>query len=466
MTGTLEGAQSHGSLALVDSRVRVQSGPVLENTDKAVVIKNSYFLGATTLLQNASGGALETDDATRWTEISQYAYAGPTYDGVASDVKSHYTLVESLTRPLGERVTFTQHGPPPADLAARHFLPAGFCDFERTDVAWADASPDDTLDDTAEIQAALDRVGPNGTVFLRAGRADANGRLLSRGYRLTGTLALRANRRLCGVAEYSTKLFAPADWRPGVDSAMVQTDNSAAAAPGLAHLRLIYPEPRGSEAAGWAPHVYPVLWQAGHGTLLGASPEQATWGNPGEVRAYVITGEGGGKLYGIVAPIPYDATKLGEDSPKNRRFYVASHNPLTIFPAHLQFALPRGGAMAELDGARNVSIFASKNELASTPEKSEEMIQAFGPALIPSLLHIRNSQDVSVLGMEGLAGQGVGRALVELKGDNHRVLVGLVGSRNPTHHPQGWFFVKDDSVGIVAQRPTGQDNFAAYYWAP
>jgi len=495
------GHDCSGHLFLVDGRIEITGSgdhEILANTNRSVYLKNIYVKGRTNVLVNdATSGALKVSNSGAWTHVSEFSYSGPyqnLYGEPGNLIASHRsddTYYNGTTQSPNEDMTVTDQQNPPADLMSRHLYQVGLCNVEASDNVFVTdygADPNDDSDDTVAIQAAIDAAAASSnSVFLPASHANPNTGSLPHRYIISGTLHLGSHTKLCGVTRYSSILDASA-WQPSTDSPVVDTPDDANASVRIADFRILIPTARGYQANGddpiYAPHVFALLWRSGRHSIYRDVYVQRKWGDPGRIRCTLITGNGGGKWYGVTQhggylprdmdPGPNENRPYEDNngnlkmSPRARQMLIlGTHEPLSFYPFHCQHMTQPKGALCEIRNASNVSIYGIKSEMGSIPEHMSVIVQSNPADLDPVWMFIKNSHDITLIGHEGMGQTGAGRGLIEIT-NSTAVTIAAMGRRGngvtvgSAALPQDqWFFVKDD--GQTGDQSLTAQGFLALY---
>ncbi len=341
-------------------------------------------------------------------------------------------------------------------------------------------------DDTASIQAAIDAAASSGSrrVFLPASRATPSS-ALSNHYRVSGTLRLRVNTQLCGVTRYSSVLDATG-WEPRVDSPVIETVDAPDATNVIADFLIRVPSASGYAANGnnptYNPHVYAILWRSGRDSIHRDVFARRVWGDPGDGRLTVITGNGGGRWYGTIQEGPYPPSQApprpGNQSfrdesgnlklsPHARQMLIdGTHEPLVFYSYHCQHMTQPSGALCEIRDASNVTMYGIKSEMASLPQTMSAIVASNPPDLVPVWMFIRDSNNIALIGHEGIGQTHVGRALIEVT-NSTQVTIANMGRRgngvivsNAAIPQDQWYFVQQD--GASTEAVTAQGFLALY----
>jgi len=481
---------SGGHLSLVDGKIQITSSnnslPILKNKDRSVYLRNVYVKGADIVLSNTdTGSKLSVADKNIWSHIGEYSYQGNyqtlynEFGKLLQGVNSDQTYFNNNLSAQENDVIVTQTITPPANLRSQHQYEVALCNVESNGVTLASdygANPNDSQDDAPAIQAAINAaVGKNNRVFLAAGISNADGSVNK--YLVHSTLKLSSKTRLCGASQFSSVLSA-IGWKPATSSAVIQTANSKSASNILADIKIEVPLPGGNNAAGYNPHVYALLWQAGRFSVHRDVFIRKLWGDPGDRKLVKITANGGGRWYGNVfsggypPPAVVDAnnnttrpyTQNGALilSPASRQIFISgTSEPLAFYSFQCQHLTPPGGAQAEIINSSNISIYGIKSESASLPSKMTQIINSNSASLVPAWMFIRNSTNINLIGHEALGEQGSSRGYIEIS-NSTGITIANMGRRGnglkpkPTTISQDlWYFVKEQpgagTFGITAQ---------------
>jgi len=475
--GELRPAQdSGGHVALVDGRIDVTgtAPAILANTSRSVYLKDVHVRGASTIVANAApGGDLLAATSGAWTHVTEYAYSGA-YLGLYGEesklvagAKTDDTFHDGKLVPAKTDLTVTKQVAPPVDLISRHLYGPALCNVEGKGVVFVTdhgADPNTPGDDTKGIQAAITAAAAAGKrVFLPAGSADAAGAIPNR-YVISDTLVLAADTTLCGVSRYASILDARG-WKPAADRPVIETPDDKGATTAIADFKIELPKVEGSQAQGYAPHVYGILWRAGRGSIYRDVWYYRVWGDPGDRRTVVITKGGGGRWYGVTSHggyLPPDVDPGGGVSrpytvggqlvlsPGARHILISgTTEPLAFYPFHCQHMTPPKGAQCELSNAANVTFYAVKSESASTPQGMHEIIQSNPADLVPAWMRITGSKNIAIVSHEGLCEQAAGRGLIEISGSTSVTVVNM-GRRS-----KDTAAIAEDKWDFVLESPGG-----------
>jgi hypothetical protein len=318
------------------------------------------------------------------------------------------------------------------------------------------ADPNDQIDDTVAIQAAIDAAAESDTnrVFLPAAIASTTGDIPG-SYHVSDTIVLGPDTELCGVSRYSSMLDAT-EWAPSTSSPVVQTVDDAGAATVLADLMIRVSAASGTMQTGYEPQAYALDWQAGRDSIYRDVYTRRNWGDPGDRVNVLVRNNGGGRWYGVTFNGGYQPTNITDGftdengelkvSPEARHLLIeGTTEPLTFYPFHCQHMTAPYGTQCEMRGASNVNIYAIKAESASVPAKMKAIIQNNPAQMVPSNIRISNATNVSLIGYEGLSEQAAGRAVIEVI-DSTDVTIAQAGRRNgtATEVPEAeWYLVAE-----------------------
>jgi hypothetical protein len=478
------------SVSFVDGKIEItgESSNFFRSEGPAVHLRNVYLKGETIAVRLVGAGNLNLPDTDNWYRVPEFAghtgmdgpWNGPGgyHRGVVTD--NHW--FNGASSPKDTAITLSEQANPPAELQTQHFYDLGICNVEKDGMLFADdygANPNDSGDDTTEIQAALTAAGDDGAVFLPAVTYSWPPPV---GYVLTGTLTLGKNASLCGVSRYSSHLNIM-NWTPSVAAQpLIQTVDAADAAPVLADFKIWTERNNDSVQKGWNNHAYAINWQSGEGVyrdvhVMSSDKVEYNWGGPPGIRKqFWIIDNGGGKVFGMTNADGWDpgqmhsATYLTDPAdayPKDdmryldrdndpvmdtsgRYVYVdGTTNPLTFYGFHCQYTQPYQGAMCEINGASNVTLFAGKSELFDDEEKYLKYYQNNNNAHTSAILQIVDSTDITYIGAEGIYEPGNNRGAVEVLGTSSDVLIANIGKarkKKTDRNTATQFFVKEGAV--------------------
>ncbi len=492
-----ESHDSGGHIYLVDGQIDVTGGAteLLANTDRSVYLRNVHVRGqASVLVNDATSGRLRVSDPGAWTRIDEFSYTGP-YDSlygeeghVIGGARTERTYANGTLHAPTADITVSDGSSPPADLLSRHTYRVALCNVEASNNVFVTdhgADPNDGVDDTANIQAAIDAASSGSNrVFLPASSATASSALTDR-YRISGTLHLGESTQLCGVTRYSSVLDATG-WQPSVDSPVIETVDAPGATNVIADFLIRVPSATGYVANGddpiYDPHVYAIRWRSGRDSINRDVFARRVWGDPGESRLNVITGSGGGRWYGTTQEGPYppsaapppprnNSVRDGNGnlklSPQARQMLIeGTEEPLVFYAYHCQHMTQPRAALCEIRGSSNVTMYGIKSEMASLPATMNAIVTSNPPELVPVWMFIRDSDRIALIGHEGTGQTGIGRALIEVT-NSADVTIASMGRRgngvtvSSAAIPQDqWYFVQGD--GSSTNAVTAQGLLALY----
>ncbi len=478
---------SSGHIYLVDGQIDVTGGTdeTLRNTNRSVYLKNVYVRGQTNVLVNSTSGRLRAASPSAWARIGEFSYTGP-YNSLYGEeghliggARTEQTYYNGTLYATTADITVSDSSSPPGDLISRHLYPVALCNVEASNNVFATAhgaNPNDTNDDTAAIQAAINAAASGSNrVFLPASSATPSFALTGQ-YQIRGTLLLGAQTKLCGATRYSSVLDARG-WGSSSDLPVIETVDSPSASTVIADFQIRTPQGTGYVANGdnpqFNPHVYAILWRSGRNSINRDVFSRRDW-NPGDIRLNVIRGNGGGRWYGLIQEGPYPPPEVPVGSgnrpyrdtsgnlimsPHARQVLIedTSGEPLTFYPYHLQHLTPPMGAMGEIRRASNVTMYGMKSEMASLPQTMLQIVDSNPPDLVPVLMFIRDSNNIALIGHEGTGQTDTGRALFEVTNSSN-VTIASMGRRNgqaPAVPEDQWYFVEEDNVPTNALSAQG-----------
>jgi hypothetical protein len=376
------GTEDDGNLNLVDGSIDLgadgMSGTVIQNTDRAVYLRNVYMKNAGYIVRHSDSTRdvpVAEGDRKAWVNISEYAYNkgfkpdniilvdGSFITGGVYPVSGHYYAVSA---------------PPPADLTTRHVWPDGekFAAFDQPGIINVKDAPysargDGKTDDTAAIQRAIDA---GSKVFLPKGT-----------YLISDTLRLKASTQLIGISKTATVISVAASSKPAVDTPMIASPDDANAATVLSNLKLELP------VQGQL--FYGVDWQAGQYSIvkdiwIQPSAIQADAPSNSSLKWMIIHGNGGGRWYN-----PQWHGQYGPIDSGFRLFVVENTSqPLLFYMLSNEHARTLGNPQIEINNSSNISFFGIKYE----PPKQEDNF-----ALYSSVIRMNGSRNINIIGTSG-----------------------------------------------------------------
>jgi hypothetical protein len=485
------GNDSSGHWSLVDGKIEItgSASSIIKNQDRSLYMKNVYVRGATLVVDNASAGNLVVDSGASWRRVGEYAYAGnysSTYGEPGKLIAGNNTDQTYFNGALSARstqLTVSASGTPPADLVSRHLYQRALCNVEGKNVVFVTdhgADPNDDKDDTAGIQAAIDAAAASGAnrVFLPSGAANS-AKAIPNTYRISNTIFLGAHTQLCGVSRYAT-IIEPAGFSLSDDKPMLQTPNSASGKTVIADFKLELPTVGGSATAGYAPHIYAISWRVGADSLYRDVYYQRQWGDPGDRKTVIISGNGGGRWFGVTQhggylppgsdthrPFTNTSGKLVLSPEATHMRIEGTRQALTFYPYHCQHMTQPRGRLVELIDAHNVTFYGIKSEMGSVPEKMSVIVDSNPADLVPIWMSIDNCKNVALIGHEGMGQTDTGRGLIEIKNSEQITIANMArrGNGLDVSHAavaqDKWFFVKEFTAG-GAKTITAQGVLALY----
>jgi Pectate lyase superfamily protein len=245
----------YAGINMVDCVIGIKHSGVIAKTTKSenIYIENTYVKGA----QSVCSDGTKLPSLQDWTHIERYSSHTDQAVNLLNGVQSAGKIVE--WKPA-------RASPSYETIRRKHYRRGpSFEDRDAVSVKSFGAKGDSTTDDTKAFEEAI---ASHDKIFVPKGD-----------YRLSGTLHLRRNTQLFGLARAFTSIgtgdFGKRRGRAGAenDSFSIATVDDADAAPGLSFLTV-----RGR-----------IDWRSGHGTYMLCSGSLA------------ISGHGGGRLYGVMA---------------------------------------------------------------------------------------------------------------------------------------------------------------------
>ena len=476
-------AGSH--ISLIDGKIKANTNTanpeiMLHNQDSSVYFKNVYFTGAADILYNGTDPSknLTSTTPSNWTHVEEYAYSEVKYGETGNDVHAKYIEGIASTNNVYSAAV-NNNAIPENDLLSRHAYQPGLCNIEGANVDIVTIPSGADHRDT--IQQAINNAGNTKKVFLPSlglNPNSLNGQELNT-YSLTSPITLKEGTVLCGTSRYSTVL--ETDFGTLTSDKPVISTASNASQSTLADLGMLLPKATKdgtftNDVPNYLPQVYAIYWQSGGGSIFRDISYRQEYGDPGDIKAIRIANNGGGKWYGMVLAGGYrpDAVNGQPDKScteseypdtcintfrKNQSYIVYDNNPLqerfglstkfrhlqisndsngdgiapevSFYPFHCQHRTIPQGSMCELNNAANVSIYGIKAESSTVPERSMAIVDDNAASDVHSLIFIKNSTNVSIVGYEGLAIQGAGRGLFEVTNSTN-VTIANAGRRFST----------------------------------
>lgn len=436
--------------------------PMFSSTDRTLYFENSYFKGATDLVSQTfptPDQILKSPAAGSWYRVGKFATPDD-YNSVYGDygkliagVKNGYAMLNGTTYASTATLpVLADQSAPPADLLSRHDrFPR--CEPRDIDAVWAHQAAGVTRNDGADDYAGLS------AVIASAAAAGKRVMFAPGTYNVAQSLVLPANGKLCGVNGINERTeIAPTSGTPATTRYVLDTVASTAGGVEIADINITHSSPTGSFAGGWGNSWKPIRIRTP--AVLALIDINRPWGvNPGPLQEYTFTGAGGGATYSINSGINWfpgqpnatDFAPLGvcQSDPNWATLWVENNTtPLTIYSGHIQFPMPCGGAQSRFIGANNVTIFGTKSETASLPQKLIDLAAATNPAyhyLFPRVARITNSQNVKFVGYEGLSSTASGYAIFEVDApsSNIEIVAAAPPSVAQAWPLNTWYMVED-----------------------
>lgn len=373
-----------GQLSLIDCTIEFDA-PMKQGRIQAAVssresiyLRNVYVRNATHFVWNPDGSYLATL-SNDWCRVEEFAhgigsmphegrvYPSPVYiDGKKQEENTWGQTVESVKPP---RKLLEKH---------RYKLPL-WRDVVSYNVKKYGAKGDGISDDTAALQNAIDQ---NEYVFLPKGY-----------YRITGTLHLKENTKLIGVAQGLSQILvtqspdgAFADTEDNIPA--MDTPDKANASVVLAYCGLVTSRKQ--------PNIYALRWRVAGDSILRNFAFYAdvgyriTWITEKRCHPWIlVTGNGGGRWYNFWC----DITQEGKDYRILR--VQGTSQPFAIYACNVEHS--RSDFEMDILDCRNIVIYNLKSECNT-----------------PNLL-IRNSDNIALFSQGGDATTYPGGALYHIE---------------------------------------------------
>jgi hypothetical protein len=428
-----------GNLSLIDGRIELTDGneshSIIENgagdnKERILYIKNVFVKGAGTVVHNTvSNRRLIVDDHTQWTKIEEYQYNRnysipvKLIDGVLSSKSTWYN--GELT---DNSVTASLHESPPEDLISKHLWEEGFACFDYDtlnilNVMDFGAIPDDGADDAEAFNKAIDSAQnctPVKRVFIPRGH-----------FKINNTIHLKKDVELFGVARHLT-ILQPKGWIETNETPVISSANDAGATSKMANFKI--------ELYYSQYQIYAINWEAGPESVvkdvwvywIGWSETGVTDDNKA-LRRIQIRNNGGGRWYNHLG-----MSGNGSRNHLSRHVLIeGTSNPLTFYGFHNQYLETLDGPMSEITGASNVTLYSLKSETASERKNLPE-----GQWSISVL--IKNSKNIGLYGMSGIAQTETGKGLVEVENSNEVTIANMGTWLTNNEYPlNSWYLVKE-----------------------
>tara|TARA_R110002051_G_scaffold176966_1_gene246952 strand:- start:201 stop:2936 length:2736 start_codon:yes stop_codon:yes gene_type:complete len=502
---------------LIDGKINISGSgtdAIIDNDDRSIYLKNIYTKGRTNIhtytthIDNPDPlGKLTAANASNWSLINEYSFTPGLYveeghllQGLntnnsfySSDLYDPSIDISNYLFSPSENIIVSTEADPPSDLISIHTHDIGLLNPEGNNIVSVvdyGANPNDNVDDAQNIQDAIDAAGDNGIVFLPAGKLyDDNGTECLGYYKINQTIKLKRNTVLFGVSRYNSVLAAN-DWsNPSENSPVISTINDANAAPVIADFKIIIPPVAATgNYNGIIPefenHIYSILWQSGEHSIYKDVFTQNMYGPLGDRKVHIISGNGGGKWYGITQAGSYPPCAVNpgncNNSTANNSFFDSYGNyvshpdsrkmlvegtsqKLSFYPYHCQHDTPVNGALWEIKDASNVNVYGIKSEMGSIPERMMVIIKDNPSNLVPVWLFIKNSSNISLVGHEGLSQTAQDRGLIEITEDSYNITIASMGRRgagllpnNTELNQDSWYFVKETTQENFISKVTAQ----------
>jgi hypothetical protein len=362
---------SAGTATLLDGVVELKAGGTAFSnpTGNNLYLRNIYISGTADLVQSAALPPVTGRGG--WVRLAEYSYTGQAepslpYPANAKNFRS-FNMVNGVVDRVPEKTTrVVNNSLAPPDLVHQHLwesLPSYEGQSDGTQVvtrAPYDAKGDDTSDDLAALQSAIDWASAhgNGKVFLPVGS-----------YRISNTLRLHANTALFGASRKTARIAVHPNWKPTIGQVpVIQTDDVATATTFLGFLTVaVRTAEGGTDSAG--ANLYDRFevfnWRAGrHSATLAVEAGAIDWapGNTNPHDFYRFEGNGGGRHYFLMSN-SYTCLNLGFRGVR----VAGTHEPLWFYGLNSEDCKAGGSnwdpdANVEVDGASNVRILSMKRE--------------------------------------------------------------------------------------------------------
>jgi len=496
---------------LIDGKIEVignsDNDAIIKNKDRSVYLKNVYVKGRskvhsfiTHIDDPTVNGELKVLNPSIWSKVNEFSFTSGLFDekgNLLQGVNTNNTFFANdtydsaldinnyLFAPDTDMTVTKQENP--GDLIAKHTFDIGLENPEATNLISVldyGANPNDDIDDTQNIQDAIDAAGDNGTVFLPAGEVINLNNIERLGhYKISNTLILKKNTNLFGVSRYNSVLDAQ-DWEnPAQNSPVILSENAKDAAPAISDFKIILPPTAKTGTYNgiipeYEKHIYAIHWKSGANSIYKDVFSQSRFGEFGDRKVHIISDNGGGRWYGITQSGAFppcvgnpgsciDETTANFSYLDNQGRYIShpeskkmliegTTQELNFYPFHCQHDIPVEGSLWEINNASNVNAYGIKSEMGTIPERMVGVVENNPASIVPVWLKIIDSNNISLFGHEATSQTGVGRGLIEITGNSYNISVATMGRRGIGLKPldtainqDEWYFVKEIDNGSI-----------------
>lgn len=361
------GRKAHNrALTLVDGIINGAGGRSLENAaGRSVYMRNLFVSGFGEIVRSGNLPAVSSHERSL---VKEYSFAGA---GTKSIVDGDPVRSEHEIRD----VVAVDRLPDAKMFIGRHLWtgrPApSFEDADAMSITRYGARPNDGVDDTDAIRAALEK---HDKIFVPAGT-----------FQVRQTLVLDRRTQLFGAAKHLSVIRADEDWDAPVGTPIVRTVDDPTAQTSLSFLMIERPAKRAELTL--------LDWRAGRKSVV-RDVMGGQYGRAVDARAvknsttFRIAGSGGGRWYGLAAEWNrMSPTTIGSKS-KNLQI-EGTREPLAMYGLNIERGL--SDPQAEIANAENVSIYYLKGE---------SLGKHGGTA---SVLRVTGSKNISLFGYSGNA---------------------------------------------------------------
>ena len=354
----------YAGISMVDCVIDMKQAGVIVKTrrDENIFLEDTYVRGA----EFVCSGGTKIPASQRWTRIKRYS----------THTRQGVNLINGV-QSTGEVIAASSSSEPPYEaIRERHYSRTpSFEDEDAVNVKSSGAKGDGKTDDTEAFRKAISL---HDKIFIPKGN-----------YKLSGTLQLKPNTHLFGLARIYTLIGSGRGRRGGrqqgdaADSFVISTVDDADAAPGLSFLFV-----NGR-----------VDWNSGKGTYMLASG------------LLNIAGNGGGRLYGVMAL---------------RQTFILKERrqPMSFYALNIERVLTN--PQSEMRDCSHIRVYYFKVESGTLNAKNA------GDANTPC--RISNSQDVRVYCMYGNVKKLVNRPMLDVVNSDD-VMVAQLKAFSPGDFP-------------------------------
>jgi hypothetical protein len=443
-----------GNISMTDCKIELTGGGVSEtmirngsdNKERIIYLENVYVKGAKTVIEHVvSGRKLSVEEPSQWNLIGEYQY-DRVYNNPVKLIEGEYRMESTYYNGAltNSSIILDSIVILPTDLVDRHLWKVPFASFDYEadqvlNVMDFGAIPNDNMDDSDAINQAIDsaqRCNPVKRVFIPRGR-----------WRILNTIEMKKDVTLFGVGRHLT-ILQPKSWSEAAETPVLRTEDDSLATCRLANMKI--------ELYYSQYQIYAMNWRAGVNSMvkdvwvywIGWS-EQGVSDSNANLRRIQINGNGGGRWYNNLG-----MSGVGSRNTGSRHVLIeGTRQPLTFYGFHNQYLETLDGPMSEIINASNVTLYCLKAETKS------ERIDGFPEGKWSTSLRFRNSRNIKLIGMSGIAQTEPGKGLIEVENCDSVTVANMGTWLTGNEHPlDSWYLLldKDEVKGInVVQKVLG-----------